>query len=333
MDTEDKGAGPRFRIVAADAPNDKFQHFAQTRTITIPRQPLLSSQDIIFTMGSCFAEEIRTALTARGQACVPRYRRIAFDPTMALVDTVPKIEHMNFYNTFAIRQQFEQMFGLWTQEPDDYWVVQRFPPKIVSWTKRPNYQDPYRRLVIAQSPEMLWTMVTRIVDEMRRAFEEATAFIFTFGMTEVFINRRSGRVAAQKPGYAGGGGLEEATRHDSTFGENLENVRSLIRMIRARKPGAPIIMSVSPVPLARTFGPLDIVTASFEGKSILRAVLGQVVREFEGVAYLPSYEYVTMLGETGQRDDLRHVHKETVATIVAAFFDAFSKVKDVRSPG
>ena len=63
-------------------------------------------------MGSCFAEEIRVALTNRQIACVPRYREISFDPARAVVDTLPEREHMNFYNTFTVRLQIEQALGL-----------------------------------------------------------------------------------------------------------------------------------------------------------------------------------------------------------------------------
>jgi hypothetical protein len=315
---------PTLRLGAVEHPNDRYKTFAEKRLITIPRQPLLGDDDAVFTMGSCFAEEIRTALVSENIRCVPNYNRIAFDRNVAVVDTLPEREHMNYYNTFTIKLQFEQILDIWQQDPDDYWEIGRLSRKVAAWDGVPNFQDPYRRLVVARTPELLQHLIQEIVKEMRRAFNEARAFIFTFGMTEVFRNRRSGRVVCQRPAYAGGGGLSETERHDSSFAENLENVRSIVKMIRNRKPAAPIILSVSPVPLARTFGNRDVVTASMEGKSILRAVLGQVTREFEGVAYLPSYEYVTLLGAVGGfRDDLRHVRQEAVGEIVTAFLAAF----------
>lgn len=315
-----------YRLTAAEKPHDRYPSFVQDRTLAVRRQPLLARDMAIFTMGSCFAEEVRRALTAAGIRCLPDYRRIVFDPALAKVDELPDREHLNFYNTFTVRQQLEQSVGAWTQAEDDHWTVGRLSPAVVPWREQPSYQDPYRRFVFARTPEMLRSLVDQVVSETARALEAADAFVFTFGMTEVFVNRRSGRVVCQKPAYGGGGGQAETDRLDSTFEQNLGNVRAIIELVRARKPQAPIILSVSPVPLARTFGPEDVVIASQEGKAILRAVLGQVVREYEDVAYLPSYEYVSTLGpDAAFREDLRHVRPHVVDEIVGAFLAAFMR--------
>jgi hypothetical protein len=158
---------------------------------------------------------------------------------------------------------------------------------------------------------------------MREGFEAATAFVFTFGMTEVFVNRQSGKVSAQKPLYFGGGGKTETTMHVSTFEENLQNVRAIVDLIRDRKRQAPIFLTVSPVSLSRTFQDEDVVTVNSESKSILRTVLGQVCRERENTIYLPSFEFVTALGyERGFERDRRHVQRSAVREIVDQFFVA-----------
>lgn len=60
-----------------------------------------------------------------------------------------------------------------------------------------------------------------------------------------------------------------------------------------------------------------------ESKAILRAVLGEVSRSYENVIYLPSYELVTQLGSfQGFKEDGRHVRREVVDIIIAAFFEA-----------
>ena len=316
-------AAPRrlVQLKASDRANTKFAEFAQSGTITIKRQPVFSRSDVFFTMGSCFAEEIRIALTQRRIACVPRYRDIVFDPAVVKVDTLPDREHMNFYNTFTVRLQIEQLLGLWEQPPDDHWLVRR--AKDLPWGKS-GYQDPYRRLTYAQTSELLASTIAIVNRVMREGFEEATAFIFTFGMTEVFINANSGKVAAQKPLYAGGGGEKETTLHVSTFQENLENVLATVDLVRSRKPMAPIVLTVSPVALERTFQECDVVTVNTESKSILRAVLGQVARERENVMYLPSFEFVTASGsERAYEADRRHVRRPVVNEIIDQFFAAF----------
>ena len=309
-----------IRLKASDRPNTKFAEFASGGAITIKRQPVFSRSDVFFTMGSCFAEEIRIALTQRGIACTPRYRDIVFDPATAMVDSLPEREHMNFYNTFTVRLQLEQMLGMWEQAADDYWIVKRAK---APWGPA-GYQDPYRRLIMAKTPEVLAATVASVNRTIREGMEAATAFIFTFGMTEVFINRKSSKVAAQKPAYAGGGGEKETALHVSSYQENLENVLAVVDLVRNSKPLAPIVLTVSPVSLSRTFQDSDVVTVNTESKSILRAVLGQVSRERDSVIYLPSFEFVTARGyEHAYEIDRRHVQRPVVAEIIDQFFDAF----------
>lgn len=308
-----------IHLATADKLNNKHGDFASSGVITIRKNAVFTRNDIFFTMGSCFAEEIRLALTSKQVACVPSYRNISFDPAQAIVDELPGREHMNFYNTFTVRLQIEQMLGLWDQDDDDWWQIKKPAP----WGPI-CFQDPYRRLILAKSPEVLKEVIESMNREMRVGFDAATAFIFTFGMTEVFINKASGKVAAQKPLYRGGGGMQETTLHVSSFQENYANVLATVDMVRQHKPDAPIILTVSPVALARTFQDADVVTANTEGKSVLRAVLGQVCRERDNVHYLPSFELVTYGGITrSYEEDLRHVKRSVVDDIVEQFFNAY----------
>lgn len=313
------GRASTVQLRAVDRPSVKYGDFMRSNTITFPKRAIFRRDDVFFAMGSCFAEEIRIALTARGLRCVPSYREIEFDPTLAVVDELPEREHMNFYNTFTVRQQIEQLLGLWTQPDDDWWLInkrQETPP----WGPT-CYQDPYRRLILAKSPEVLRDVLAGVNREMRAGFNAATAFIFTFGMTEVFVNKATGKVAAQKPLYKGAGGAAETELHVSTFAENHENVSRVVDMIRQHKPDAPIVLTVSPVPLARTFQDADIVTVNAESKAILRAVLGQICREKKGVYYLPSFELVTLGGiAQSYEGDGRHVKRSVVDRIVEEFF-------------
>jgi len=319
-----------IRLVGSNRLNDKHSHFVETRAVTIRQKPLFSKEDRIFTMGSCFAEEIRKALTKNGWGCLPDYKRIEFDPNKDVVDTLPNREHMNFYNSFTVRTQIEQICGVWEQDPQDYWTVPRISKEVVPFAARPVYQDPYRRCTFSDTPEGLQRLVCQIVGEMRRSFDEATGFVFTFGMAEVFVNRFSGKVACQKPAYAGGAGMTETYRHDSTFEENLDNLRTVVQLIRKHKGNdIPIIMSVSPVPLARTFTENDVVTTNGEGKAILRAAIGQITREFDNVTYIPSYEVVTLQGMDAYDSDLRHVKEGVVQEIMDGFFDGFNKAKKI----
>src|SRR5690606_15006083 len=107
-------------------------------------------EDKIFTIGSCFAERIRLALGEQGYQVGPDYASIPMDRRRYLIDTLPERPHMNYYNTFTIRQEMERHIGEWAQAPDDVWTV---PDKF--WKGEVAYQDPYRRLVYGRTKEDL----------------------------------------------------------------------------------------------------------------------------------------------------------------------------------
>ena len=108
----------------------------------------------------------------------------------------------------------------------------------------------------------------------------------------------------------------------STFSENYDNLKRITEIIKAVRPNAQIVFTLSPVSLARTFSDNDILVANSEGKGILRAAIGQIAREYEQVSYFPSYEIVMHNApESFREDDGRHVSDWVVKRIVDAFVE------------
>lgn len=295
----------------------KWSQFVETGAVSFVEEPFLDGDDHIFAIGSCFAEEIRKALVQLNMRLLPDYAAIQIDRKRNQVDTLPERPHLNYYNSFTIRQEFERIVGEWDQAPDDYWRV-----RLKRWPERKAFQDPYRRLVFGRTADDLHATIGNLNAVMRAGFAQASAFLITFGMTEVFVNKANGRIVCQKPLYGGGGGADETTFLQSDFAGNLANVRRICEIILAHKPDAKILMTVSPVGLERTFSGRDICVANMEGKSILRAVLGQVEREFAQVRYFPAYEIVMAKGIASFREDGRHVLDSVVQNIMSAFVRA-----------
>jgi hypothetical protein len=143
-------------------------------------------------------------------------------------------------------------------------------------------------------------------------------------MTEVWRNKATGLVVCQKPLYgAGGGGGDQSYFWQTSFDDNLAAIRKTVRLLLEHKPGAKIFMTVSPVALERTFSENDIYVANTESKAILRAVLGQIAREFSEVTYFPAFEAVMSNGLQSFREgEGRHVLPEVVRPVVDAFVKA-----------
>ncbi len=295
--------------------NKAWKRFMVDRSVTFVPQPMVKRTDQFFVMGSCFAEEIRLALDrVLGEGhVVPDLLNLASDPppTDADADDVLERSHLGTYNAYSVLQEMERTLGLWTPEPDDYWLVGG------------RLQCPYRRLVFADTPKQFAEISAALDTAVRAGFETADHFVFTFGMTEVFINNRSGKIANQKPGYGFGGGKDETVYHCATFAENLAVITRTVDLITAQKPQARIFVTVSPVPLKRTFSGQDIMVANTRSKSTLRAVLAEVVDSRPNVIYFPSYEAVLANGNDAWEPDGRHVRRPVVEQITRAFVESY----------
>lgn len=312
------------KIVPTDHPNRKWEVLFNTGALTVRVNRLFRRDMGFMTIGSCFAEEIRKALTARNVRCYPEYSRIAIDPNRMKIDTLPAREHMNYYNTFSIRQELERAAGQWTQAANDLWLVHKrdIQNGVFVAGERTLCQDPYRRLVFGKTPEDLHEALEQINVVMRDGFRQADVCVITLGMTEVFKKKDNGLVCNQVPVYGGGSGLRETFFHASDYQENLENMRVSLRLLKEMNPKVQVVLTVSPVPLHRSFNSDDIFVNNYESKCTLRAVTAQICREHDWVHYFPSFEIVWGTGATAyQAKDRLHVKEEVVDRIIAAFMD------------
>lgn len=90
------------------------------------------------------------------------------------------------------------------------------------------------------------------------------------------------------------------------------------RLINSVGPQKKILITTSPVPMARTFTDDDVIVANFHGKSVLRAVCGELSDRLPDVAYFPSYESVVLTRDWSVYSlDRRHVARKDVARVVA----------------
>ncbi len=306
----------------ARKPNLTWHRFMADHAVSFVQNPVVRRSDRFFLMGSCFAEEIRIALNrvlGAGQVG-PDMASVTFDPAVSSIDELPERNHMNTYNAYSVLQEIERILGLWQPALDDYWQVDD------------KLQCPYRRLVFASTPEVFADVTAKLDAAFRAGFAAADHFVFTFGMTEVFINRASGKVANQKPGYGKAGGVDETTYWGTTFADNFAAINRIVDLITAQKPDARIFCTVSPVPLARTFSGQDIVVANTRSKSTLRAVLAEVAEARPNVIYFPSYEAVLASGDAAWMPDGRHIRRPVVDRITRAFVASAFYPDDMPEP-
>jgi hypothetical protein len=313
-------ANARKKITPKDRPNIAWKRTERGRKITVRNLPIIKPGSKVFTMGSCFALEIRHELRRRGFDVFPKYDEIQFDETSQILDSLPDRDNINHYDTFVIRQEIERAFAGAHYASADFWQVQGNPINKVMG--RPSvYQDPYRKNIYAPDPDSIADVSRKLDAAVRDGLMSADIYIFTLGLIEAWRNTSNGLHVCCPPGVGGGGGKAETELHVSTFQENYENLKRVCDLIFATFPDKHVILTVSPVALERTFRDMDVVVANMESKTLLRAVAGQICREYENVHYLPSFELFVY--HDLHHDNGRHATRDGVETVLDLFAKSF----------
>ncbi|MEX2129060.1 MAG: GSCFA domain-containing protein [Xanthobacteraceae bacterium] len=295
--------------------------------VPINRGPLAGKK--IFTVGSCFALEIRHELAALGYDTFPKYFEIEFDPTKAMVGKLPERDNINHYSIASVLQEIENIaapkpifsreffYDLSLQDTVTR-QLKRFVKSIVSSNQGrfdAKWQDPFRKQVYATELNLLEALSNEISEKIREGARNADLFVITLGMTEVWADRKSGLVVCNSYGARVDEHLCEFV--DLSVGDVVRMAGDAIRRIRQLSPRADVVLTVSPVPLQRTAKSESVVTANSLSKAKQRVAAAEVCSQFENVFYFPSFELSRDADFYVQ--DGRHVARAKVSHIVECF--------------
>jgi hypothetical protein len=284
--------------------------FPGNRGLTInPQTPIAS-------MGSCFAREIRKVLLSEGYAYIT-------EETHHPASVHASAAWERLYNTFSMRQIFQYTF-------------EKFEPQIRWWRapKSNQIQDPYRRIILYDTLEEAEADFERHREHSRRALEEAHVLILTLGLTEIWEDKHDGSVICLPSGpYVNeGGDMGRYRFRVSRYAENLENLEAVHRIMQDANPDCRLLVTVSPVHLWATFRKdADVISASCNSKSTLRAVADEFTARHDNVFYFPAYEmatiYTMMMDKSyfTEGKENFHVKKRVVRFIMDHFFRFFSE--------
>jgi GSCFA family len=273
--------------------NPKHENLRTAQDVTshvlrgwLPEAPVIGPQTRIAAFGSCFAQNISDWLAQRNYAVLTRK-----DGGYSSTYVVRFGEGM--VNTFALRQQFE-------------WAFEGRRIEGELWhgydARAFGYDEDIR-------------VATRAV------FDQTDLFIITLGLAEVWYDSITGGVfwrAVPRDKY-------DPARHKfrvSTVEENRDNIRAIYDLIRAYRPEAKVVFTLSPIPLVATFRPVPCIPANSVSKAILRAALDEVLQDIqlEGHAfYWPSYEIIMDVFDCRWLPDRRHVKQEVLDFVMTLF--------------
>ena len=279
-----------------------------------PKFDIQSTQAVV-TFGSCFAQHIGTALTAKGfnwlSTEVPPLG-LSKENARLLNYNIFSARTGNIYTTSLLRQWTEWALGI-SNVPNEVWV------------KDSRYYDPFRPVIEPngfESEEEMRHSQSQAIRSFRDSIQQAKYFVFTLGLTESWVNTL-GYEYPMCPGTAAG--EFDPVNHkfkNQQFQEVLQQLQSAMSMMQQVNPGIEFILTVSPVPLIATMSDNHVMVATMESKSILRAVAGQLASSLPEVDYFPSYEIINSPVFKGVffEPDQRNVNPHGVDYVVQHLF-------------
>lgn len=284
---------------------------------------LLKKEHKIATAGSCFAQHIGRALKEQG------YTWMDAEPAPTFMSNGLKKSYNygifsfrtgNIYTTALLRQWVGWALGK-IPIPDEIWV-----------NDDGVFFDPFRPNVepggFASEDELHASRKTTL-KAVRSVVENADLFVFTLGLTEGWVNRKSKHVYPMCPGTVAGIFREdEHAFHNFGYGEVRQALRETFDWLKEANPGIRFLLTVSPVPLTATATGQHVLVATSYSKSTLRAVAGDMATSRKDTDYFPSYEIISSFPFRAMffEPNMRSVAPEGVQFVMKSFFDAQTRL-------
>ena len=157
-------------------------------------------------------------------------------------------------------------------------------------------------------------------------------FIFTLGLTEMWVHKESVTVYPTAPGTIVGEFNEDLFEFKNAgYSEVIDDFNlfyKVLKKIRGSK-SFKCLLTVSPVPLTATASGKHVLVSTVSSKSTLRSVAGQLASNKKQIDYFPSCEIFTnpRMHSSAFADNLRSVRDETVEIVMIHFFAEHSVVR------
>lgn len=274
----------------------------------------LRDDDVFFCMGSCFVRAIEECLLCRDLQVSSIGMRVPLDEALYRLN--------GFLNKFTAASMHNELL----------WSLAGVPfPEDALLHDGTLYHD--LQLAYLLPPVSLERARRRRaeVQEYFARLRDATVVIVTLGLAEVWYDHVTGLCLNVTPPR------ELVTRHPGRFtvdltgyAENRAHLEAIYELLkRYGRPDVRLIVTVSPIPVHRTFVAADATVANTYGKAALRAAAGDFVRDKDDAEYYPSYEMVTLTDRciAYERDQL-HVDYGVVRGITEDFLRRFRIGRD-----
>jgi len=277
----------------------------------------ISADDKIATAGSCFAQHIAAHLRANGYSILDKEPPPPTLDKQTLRSFGFGLYSARYGNIYTVRQLLQLAQDAFSGDVD--------PEEF--WTKDGRIYDALRPNVEPSGFESLEEAIENRrfhLGKVRELLEEMKVFIFTLGLTEAWVNKKSGRVYPTAPGTVAGDFDPEIHAFKNFTAREIHlDFRRFLKLLRKHNQGVRVILTVSPVPLTATASDHHVLLATTHSKSVLRGVAGELADTHENIDYFPSYEIIVSPWSRGFffEPGLRAVNMAGVAAVMRVFFE------------
>jgi GSCFA family len=225
-----------------------------------------SSNQPVAVVGSCFVQRLGRHLVANNFSLFRTEGASAVDTNFLSAN------HDNLYTPKQLHQLFLRAYGL------------HVPSDNVWRDANARFVDPFRPQIKnshSSTKSGMLCLQQKHLSAVRQLFEECLVLVVTLGLSEAWL-ADDGTVVPLPPGalsvsYAG------STYHFCNFGivELIKDMSSFVNDIRGVNPNVKMILTVSPVPIAATYAPRNVVISNAYTKAALRVMAEEVRNRFD----------------------------------------------------
>lgn len=286
----------------------------------ISRSFSLGVNDSVYCMGSCFARNIELTLTNLGINCLSsqannHHAKKGWKDNNFLIR----------YNPYSMLNELE-----WALDPQA-----TFPESAFLQINEKLWMDPHNHTHYNYHSLQITKELREIVTNNVKKIKDSSVFIITLGLIEVWYDEELKLYTNLMPDRSF---MEKHpnrfTLHVMKYAEVidvLEKIYSLLMKYIGKE--LKILLSISPVPLAKTFRNHDVMIANMYSKSILRSAAEEFVASYDNINYFPSYESIMMSNRKDAWDcDLRHVSADAVRFNVIRMLKEYCNPNEMQVP-
>lgn len=296
--------------LAVTWPDPKYGQTVFDAEILVERKSILNKLTPVGSAGSCFAMEIAHWMQRAGFNYLVTERNIHPERGTHWSNA----RWGTIFNAAAFRQLIERSFGI-SKLPNYLW-------RTSGKDGRDTFRDPFREEVEFYSVKEYLDDLPAHQEAARRALSTVKVFIITLGLNEVWSFRADGSILSRNPWHISPSYVK---RRVLGVEENIAELQRMLDVWRTFNPDLQLIVSVSPVPMLRTFqaSEMHVMAATMLSKATLRVAAQRFCDDNQGVYYFPSFEKIMYGTRNPWEPDYRHVRPQAVAGVMELFERSF----------